>query len=122
MLEGLGSSFKAIADASFDSVMITAVAQNNEIIYANEAFETLTGYKVNDVIGKDPAFLQGPATDAGTIDRLREDLGADRQFAGRTINYRADGSPFIMHWRIVPVRAGGGDVTHHVAIQRVIVS
>lgn len=124
MREAIGESFKAIADASFDSVMITA-AHDNRIVYANKAFEKLTGYKTKDVLGKDPGFLQGPATDRATIDRLRTDLKANRRFEGRTINYRADGTPFVMHWRIVPVRSGRGKtaaVTHHVAIQRVLVS
>lgn len=122
--EASGETFRAIADASFDSVMITA-ADDRKIVYANKAFEKLTGYKVKDVLGKEPTFLQGPATDPATINRLRDDLQANRRFEGRTINYRADGTPFIMQWRIVPVRVGRGAaeaITHHVAIQRVLVS
>ena len=37
------SGLKAIADASFDSVMITSAGRKNEIIYVNKAFEKLTG-------------------------------------------------------------------------------
>ena len=114
---------KTIADASFDSVMITSAGRKNEIIYVNKAFEKLTGYKAKDVLGKDPKFLQGPATDPATIRQLVKDLKAAKTFEGRTINYRADGSPFIMHWRVLPVKSGRGasaKVESYVAIQRVI--
>ena len=117
------SGFKAIADASFDSVMMTSAGSKNEIIYVNKAFEKLTGYKAKDVLGKDPKLLQGPATDPATIRQLVKDMKAGKTFEGRTINYRADGSPFIMHWRVLPVKSGRGasaKVESYVAIQRVI--
>ena len=117
------SGFKAIADASFDSVMMTSAGSKNEIIYVNKAFEKLTGYKAKDVLGKDPKLLQGPATDPATIRQLVKDMKAGKTFEGRTINYRADGSPFIMHWRVLPVKSGRGasaKIESYVAIQRVI--
>ena len=81
---------KAIADASFDSVMITSAGGKNDIVYVNKAFEKLTGYKAKDVLGKDPKFLQGAATDPATIRQLVKDLKAAKTFEGRTINYRAN--------------------------------
>ncbi|MSO95486.1 MAG: PAS domain-containing protein [Thermoleophilia bacterium] len=122
-LTELESGFATIADQSFDSVMITTAGTTNKIVYVNKSFEKLTGYKAKDVIGRDPKFLQGAATDKGTIKQLITDLAAGRRFEGRTINYRADGSPFIMHWRVAPVRSGRGaaaKTTHYIAVQRVI--
>jgi hypothetical protein len=48
--------------------------------------------------------LQGAATDKKVIARLKNALAKGGRFEGKAINYRKDGTPFIMHWRVVPVR------------------
>lgn len=116
--DALDHAARTAADLSFDSVMITDA--NNTILYVNEAFENLTGYKRTDVIGQTPGFLQGEATDASVIERLTADLKAGSNFEGRAINYAADGSPFVMHWRVAPVTNDSGTVSHYVAVQRIL--
>ena len=61
--------------------------------------------------------LQGDATDRAVLDGLRAALPAGRSFEGRAVNYRADGTPFIMSWRVSPVRDATGAVTGYVSIQ-----
>lgn len=87
------------------------------IVYANPAFEAMTGYRSADVVGRNPRFLQGPATDRSVLDRLRSDLEAGRGFEGEAVNYRDDGTPFVMSWRIAQVAGADGRATHYVAIQ-----
>jgi PAS domain S-box-containing protein len=105
---GLGV-LKALADNSFDSVLM--------IIYANKAFKVLTGYDPASVIGKTPRILQGLATDKKVISRLAQALKDGKNFEGRAINYRKDGTPFIMQWRVVPAKVGR-ETKVWVAIQR----
>lgn len=114
----LDQAARVAADLSFDSVMITDT--DSKILYVNDAFESLTGYKRSEVIGETPGILQGDATDPAVIDRLTSDLRAGSNFEGRTINYSADGSPFVMHWRVAPVTDESGETTHYVAVQRVL--
>ena len=97
---------KALADNSFDSVLITDNTKAGKIIYANKAFKTLTGHDPASVIGKNPRILQGVATDKKVIARLAQALKAEKSFEGRAINYRKDGTPFIMEWRVVPAKVG----------------
>ena len=92
---------------SFDSILITDATRSESIIYANAAFRRLTGYSASEVIGQTPRILQGPATDSEVISRLSAALRAGVKFEGRAINYRKDGTPFIMHWRVVPIRISG---------------
>jgi PAS domain S-box-containing protein len=108
----------AIVDNSFDSLIITEAAPSSPIIYVNKAFTDLTGYSAEDALGKSPSFLQGPDTDPDVLERLRSDLAAGRAFEGKAINYRKDGSPFTMWWRVVPVKGEAGRPERYIAFQR----
>lgn len=92
-------------------------APGPEIVYVNPAYLEMTGRSREEVIGTSPRIMQGPLTDRAELDRLRSDLEAGRRFTGETVNYRADGTPFIISWRIDPVLDAGGAVTHYVATQ-----
>jgi len=61
--------------------------------------------------------MQGPLTDRSTLDRLRSDLSQGHSFSGETVNYRGDGTPFLISWSIDPVRNQHGEITHFVATQ-----
>jgi len=97
-------TLRVLADNSFDSVLITDTTKRSKILYANKAFKTLTGYSPSEVIGKTPKLLQGSATDKKVLARLLKALQEGDRFEGKAINYRKDGTPFIMHWRVVPVK------------------
>ena len=97
---------RVLADNSFDSIVITDATVQGKIIYANKAFKKLTGYDPKDVIGKTPRILQGVGTDKKVIGRLAIALKSGKKFQGKTINYKKDGTPFIMYWRVSPIRVG----------------
>ena len=97
---------RVLADNSFDSIIITDTTVQGKIIYANKAFKNLTGYDPSDVIGKTPRILQGVGTDKKVIGRLAVALKSGKKFQGKTINYKKDGTPFIMYWRVSPIRVG----------------
>jgi PAS domain S-box-containing protein len=108
---------QVLAENSFDSVLITDASAEGRIIYANKSFKKLTGYDPSSVIGKTPRILQGPGTDAKVIIRLAEALKSGKRFEGKAINYKSDGTPFIMYWRVLPVKVGK-QIAAWVAIQR----
>ncbi len=103
---------------SFNGVLITESGPGYPIVYANAAFSEMTGYAPDEVIGLSPAMLQGPKTDPEVIERLSRDLAKGQLFHGRAINYRKDGSEFMMEWKIVPIRNAFNDVSHYLAIQK----
>ena len=108
---------QVLADNSFDSVLITDATMEGKIIYANEAFKRLTGHDPAAVIGQSPRILQGPGTDPKVIARLSKALKASGNFEGKAVNYKKDGTPFIMFWRVLPIKVGK-TITAWVAIQR----
>jgi PAS domain S-box-containing protein len=108
---------KVLAENSFDSILMTDATVEGKIIYANKAFKKLTGYNPEDVIGRTPRILQGEGTDKTVIDRLAAALRAGQKFEGKAINYKKDGTPFIMYWKVLPIKVGR-NIEAWVAIQR----
>ena len=108
---------KILADNSFDSILITDASSQGKIIYANRSFKKLTGHDPKEVIGKTPRILQGIGTDKKVIDRLTIALKSGNKFEGKAINYKKDGTPFIMYWKVVPISVNK-EIKVWVAIQR----
>ena len=109
---------EASIEDSFNSIVITEAGKGYPIVYVNSAFCEMTGYGPHEVMGKSPSILQGPDTDKEVIKQLDEDIKSNRLFHGKAINYRRDGSPFMMEWKIVPIKGDKGHITHYLAIQR----
>ncbi|MGD9097621.1 MAG: PAS domain-containing protein [Desulfobacterales bacterium] len=103
---------------SFNGVLITETGPGYPIVYANAAFSEMTGYTPEEVMGQSPSMLQGPKTDPSVVERLSREIEAGRLFHGRAINYRKDGSEFMMEWKIVPIKNAFNDITHYLAIQK----
>jgi PAS domain S-box-containing protein len=112
---------RAAVEASGEAILITSAELNEpgpRIEYANPAFTRMTGYEAGEVIGRSPRFLQGPDTDRAVLDRLRRALEAGEAAQGEAVNYRKDGSTYMVEWLITPVREADGRVTHWVSAQR----
>jgi len=110
------AALELLADNSFDALLITDA--QGSIAYSNKAFTKLTGYDQAEIIGRSPKLLQGPGTDKKVLARLKESMQKGLgDYEGSAINYRKNGTPFIMHWRVVPVKVGG-EIKAWVAIQR----
>ena len=108
-------------ESAADSVLITDAKLDPpgpQIVYVNRAFAQMTGYEREEVLGQTPRILQGPKTDRTVLDRLRERLEQGMNFHGEAVNYRKDGSEFVMAWDIEPIRDADGVITHWVSTQR----
>lgn len=117
--------FRAALDAIGEAVIITNVQLDKPgpiIDYVNPAFSRMSGYSAQEVIGRTPRILQGPLTERAVLDRLRSDLEEREHFQGTIINYRKNGTTYLLHWHITPLRDQAGKLTHWVALQREIKS
>ncbi len=112
------SMLNVAMDSNFSSIMLTSASDGYQIKYVNPAFTELTGYMPEEVIGKDPSLLQGPKTDRSLLTQLREKLNSGDIFHGKTINYRKDGSEFMMEWKIYPIKNADQQTTFFMAVQR----
>ena len=101
----------------YDSVLITDASNNPKITYANSAFTQLTGYSTDEILGRSPKILQGPSTSQEVIQRLRKCLIDVTIFEGEAVNYKKDGTIFMMNWRMIPI-IDNGELKAWLAIQR----
>lgn len=88
------------------------------IVYVNPAFERMTQYRAEELRGRTPRLLQGPRTSRQTLDELKRCLRAERCFEGATVTYRKDGTAYVAHWYVEPLRDEADRVTHYLAVQR----
>ncbi len=113
----LGLKDRALA-SSAEGVTISDPSQpDNPIVYANSGFERLTGYSINDVLGKNCRFLQGEGTDRATVEKIRNAVRNEHAISVEILNFRKDGSPFWNRLSITPVRDPHGKTTHFIGIQ-----
>jgi PAS domain S-box-containing protein len=94
-------------DAAPVGITIAETGGDNPMVYANEAFERITGYPAAAALGRNCRFLQGDATDPETVRRMGEAIDAERPVAVDVLNYRHDGSRFWNRVEIAPVEADG---------------
>ncbi len=88
------------------------------ILYANAAHARVFGYEVGEIVGRSPRMFQGAKSDRAVLDRVRKRLEAGEPVQAETINYRKDGSEFVLQWEIAPVRDEEGALVNWVGTQR----
>lgn len=99
-------SYLKILEALLDGSRVSALVTNpelpdNPIIYANKTFETMTGYKLNEIIGKNCRFLQGEDTDQNELEKIRNGIRNRIPVTAILKNYRKDGNVF---WNRVAIK------------------
>lgn len=116
--------FDSVVVNSNDAVLITRaepIEEENsgpQIIYVNHAFTVMTGYSLDEAMGKTPRILQGPKTDPAARAEIRKALKAWQPIHIEILNYRKDGTEFWSDLNIFPVANDRGLYTHWVGVQR----
>lgn len=85
-------------------------------VFVNPAFEAITGYARDEVIGKPPGRLHHGDAEQAALDELRQAIAAHRPTRVVLRNYRKDGSLFWNELSVSPVRDGHGRLTHFIGI------
>ena len=106
----------AAVEQTSDSVVITDVAGTIE--YTNPAFESVSGYRREDVIGQNPRILQSGRQSAAFYRALWRRLTRGQSWSGRFFNRRVDGALYQVEATISPIRSSGGEITGYMAVER----
>jgi two-component system cell cycle response regulator len=99
-------------------VLVDALYPDQPVIYANPAFEILTGFKADELKGRNLRLLQADDREQDGRHRLRDALTRGEPCRVLLRNYRKDGSLFWNEMSVLPLRDQGGQVTHFVGHHR----
>uniref|UniRef100_A0A126WZC5 non-specific serine/threonine protein kinase n=1 Tax=Asplenium platyneuron TaxID=210162 RepID=A0A126WZC5_9MONI len=98
-------------------VVSDATRQDYPILYASAGFFRMTGYSSKEVIGRNCRFLQGADTDPEDVAKIREALAEGKNYCGRLLNYKKDGTAFWNLLTIAPIKDEEGNVLKFIGMQ-----
>jgi diguanylate cyclase (GGDEF)-like protein/PAS domain S-box-containing protein len=107
---------RALHASSNGIVIARSDGPDNPIEYVNPAFERISGYSAEEVIGRDPRFMAAPGMDTNERSALREAIAAHRSVNVVLRNLRKDGELFWNDMNITPVHDEQGMVTHFIGV------
>ncbi len=108
---------RAVAASSNGIVITDPNRPDDPIVYVNPSFERMSGYALEEVLGRNCRFLQGEERDQPALDDLRAALREGREHRVVLRNYRKDGTLFWNELYVSPVHDEGGRLTNFVGVQ-----
>ncbi|ABO97849.1 predicted protein, partial [Ostreococcus lucimarinus CCE9901] len=105
-------------DSCAEGITIADFTQPDQpLIYANVGFEVMTGYSVQETVGHNCRFLQGPGTDQNELNKLRNAIKKGEAVTVVLKNYKKSGEEFMNQLSLTPIRDADGQVMYYVGIQ-----
>jgi PAS domain S-box-containing protein len=106
----------------------TAIEQSPETIvitdpdgtirYVNPAFEKVSGYRRDEVLGKNPRLLQSGRQDSAFYSSFWKTISSGQIWSGRIVNKRKSGELYTEEATVSPVRDSSGIISGYVAVKR----
>jgi two-component system, cell cycle sensor histidine kinase and response regulator CckA len=106
----------AAIEQAGEGIVMTDARGNIEFV--NPAFEQMTGYSQNEILGRNPRILKSGNHDEPFYRDLWETISNGRTWAGRMINKRKDEKLYTEETTISPVREASGRIVNYVAVKR----
>lgn len=107
----------ALETAASGMVLVDVRQPDEPVVLVNAAFERMTGYRRDEVIGRNLRFLQGEDRDQPGRRAMRAAITAGEPCIVELRNYRKDGTLFWGQIQLTPLRDDAGVVTHYVGVQ-----
>lgn len=109
-------------DHAIDPIVITDanLIDGVRILFANRVFCSTTEYTQEELIGKSPKIFQGKDSNYKLLKELKSELLSGNDFVGQSINYKKNGSSYIVKWSILPLKDTNGKTLGYISFQKVI--
>ena len=114
--EDVMRKLSAALEGTADAVAITDL--EGRIEYVNPAFEQVTGYARDEVLGKTLSLLRSGRHDSEFYQELWQTILQGRVFRSLFLNHRKDGSLYREEKTITPLIGANGAITHFVSTSR----
>ena len=113
---------ETVITQSKDSIIITeADFKNSEIpkiIYVNPAFSVMSGYPIDEIIGKTPNIFKGPNSDKEEYRKLIDALKKKQECLIETISYKKNKEEYWVRFSMIPIYDTENELSHWISIQR----
>ncbi|MBL78961.1 MAG: PAS sensor protein [Nitrosomonadaceae bacterium] len=109
-----------ILDSSVNGITLADPdLEDMPLVYVNKAFETMTGYTMQEVVGKNCRFMQGKNRDHALKERqLMQEAFKNKQPISLTFkNYRKNGELFFNHLEMSPLFDSKGNLLYYLGVQ-----
>ncbi len=113
--EELNQKLSQAVEQSPNTIVITNI--EGDIEYVNNAFVTISGYKKEEALGKNPRLLQSGKTQQSAYDDMWAELTQGKNWQGEFINRRKDGTEYIEAVKASPIFQSDGTISHYMAIK-----
>lgn len=115
-------TFYTLFDHAIEPIVITDanLLDGVKILFANRVFCTTTGYTQEELIGKSPKLFQGKDSNHKILRELKGELLKGNDFVGQSVNYKKDGSSYIVKWSILPLKDKNANTIGYISFQKVI--
>ena len=108
---------RALAATDMSVAISDATLPDNPLIWVNPAFERVTGYSLEEAVGRNCRFLQGGDIDPGEVALVHDALVEGRAVTSTMLNHRKDGTAFWNDVTISPVHDDQGRLVNFVGVQ-----
>jgi len=107
----------AIVNSPIASVISNPRLPDNPIVAVNQAFCDLTGYSVDEIVGRNCRFLAGPSTEPWLTERIRQGTRDRKPTLVEILNYKRCGQPFRNAVLVAPVFLPNGELEYFIGSQ-----
>ena len=108
---------QAIDNANVPIALADPAQENTPLTYVNNAFEELTGYSSEGILGRNCRFLQGENTDPEKIATLSRAISNQESVTVELRNYRKDGTEFWNRLTVTPIYGDSGQIIRYIGTQ-----
>ncbi len=110
------ASLSNVVEQTADLIIITNI--DGVIEYVNPAFEKLTGYAKNEVLGKTPVILKSGEHDNAFYENFWNKILSGEVYSGEFVNKKKNGETYTVDKTVTPIRNDEGKITHFVAVDK----
>ena len=107
-----------ILDGSVNGITLSDPdKEDNPIVYANKAFELITGYSQEEIVGLNCRFLQGQERDQEELQQIRDAIKNAKPVEVTLKNFRKNGELFYNRLSITPLFDNEGHLIYFLGVQ-----
>jgi len=106
--------YKKAVDAS---AIVSKTDEQGRITYANEAFCKISGYEIEELLGKSHNIVRSPDVDPSFYKNMWETIQSKEVFKGTIQNRSKEGEPYYVATTIVPILDSDNEITEYLSLR-----